>query len=193
MKVKTLVILSGKLLVLAWFGLREPDKSKGDFLLKNSEPLKELKVNDVTEVKLTKGKEVMLLSKKEKEWRCQYEDLDFPVNFAKIRDFLLSVKDINLMSKVTAGKKYDDKFKLDEKSNPLMVEINAGSSNLVTISLGSMKTGKPTEQGPYSFPMDIGQYLRIKGSDSVVLCKDKIDCEQNPAFWMEKDLVKKDK
>ena len=97
MKGRTLIILALVCAGLAWFSFKDEKQEFGANLVNNEQPFKNLDINQVSKVTIHKGGRDLALDKTAGNWRASNKELDFPVNFEKLRDFLLAVRDMKLI------------------------------------------------------------------------------------------------
>jgi hypothetical protein len=192
---KTIGILLILCVVFGYFGLKKSDSNKGNNIIPNTAPFKKLSINKVKKVEITQGdkKVILQLSQENKTWNATVGELSFPVNFKKFKDFLISVTKISLIDKKANSDKYDQKFGLDEKSEPIIVNLSSGSSSIAMLKLGNIRKGKRVGTGSYSYEPEEGHYLKIGSEKNVYLAKDKVKVEMNNDFWLQKEIVKIDK
>lgn len=192
---KTIGILIVLCAVFAYFGLRDTGSKKGKNIIADTTPFKNLALNTINKIKITQGKkEVILdLSSESKTWNAKIDKLFFPVDFSKLKTFLISVKDISLIDKKANSDKYDQKFGLDDKSNPIVVEMLVGDKSLSIVKLGNVRKGNKVGTGSYSYTPEEGHYLKIGSGKNVYLSKEKLDVQMNNDFWLNKEIVKIDK
>jgi len=192
---KTIGILLVFCAVFAYFGLRDSSSTKGNNIIANTTPFKNLALNSINKIKIIQGKkEINLdLSSESKTWSAKIDKLNFPVDFSKLKTFLISIKDISLIDKKANSDKYDQKFGLDDKSNPITINLLVGEKSLSSIKLGSVRKGNKVGTGSYSYTPDEGHYLKIGSEKNVYLSKEKLDIEMNNDFWLNKEIIKIDK
>lgn len=192
MKGKTLVILLVICGALAWFGLKDEKREVGSNVINDKTPFKNLDINSLDQVKLKKDTLTVKLEKKSGAWRAMSGNLDYPLDFEKLREFLLSIKDMQLIDKKTSQEKHYKRFGLDDDSKPTKVELLAGEQQVLNLNLGKVRQGKK-EPGPYSWAKEEGHYL-TRGEDATVfLSKDKVNVDMEETFWMKDELVKVEK
>jgi len=196
-KGKNLALLILVCAVFAYFGLKEPESQKGKAVIKDSTPLKPLDLNSITEVTFEKGTNLITLKQLGEQWRATTSgNLDFPVNFQKFREFLLSIRDLELESRITRSKDHDEKFGLDTKSEPTVVSLISNGKKVATLNLGQNKEGVATPNSgmPFNFGAPpAGQYLHLNDDPSVYLIPKPVNANMTASAWMMESIAKANK
>ena len=182
--------------ILAYFGLQSPQKKKGDTVVKDPTPFSEMDLNRITSVVVKKGSDELTISKEGEQWRAKGGELDYPIDFSQLREKLFELQKTELLSRVAQDKKIDDKFGLDEASQPTIVTIKAGEETLSTLELGKGRPSKaPANPSPFGGfpPQDVGQFMRLSKSQDVFMAKEKLNFNTRSNTWMNSSLVKVEK
>lgn len=194
MKSKGLILLVIICAVFAYIGLKPTADKRGKSTLENTTPFKSLDLNNVTEVELSKGKQKISFKKNGEIWRATTSDnLDFPLNFQKLRELLLAIRDLKLDSRITRSNTHDKKFGLDQSSNPTQLVLKAGDKSLLNLELGKNKEGKAPQPNP-AMPFNMGappagQYFHMNEDEGVYLTPKPVNANMTANNWIIENIV----
>lgn len=193
MNAKTLIALIVLCAGLAYFGIQSPQQKKGN-ALGNTEPFKHLDLNAIDSIEIQKGNEELKLLKVDDQWRAQNKELDYPVDFSKLRTKLLDLQKTTLLSKVASNREVDDRFGLDETSEPTVLNFKAGDKTLAKLELGKGRESKNQGASPFGgFPREQGQFLRYGKDASVYMAKDRLSIDTSSYTWLNRTIAKAQK
>lgn len=194
MKTKTLAILVILCATFAYIGLKKEDSKKGKSIIEDTTPLSAIDLNSITQIDLKKGKQNISLKKNNEEWRAtSSEGLDFPINFQKLREFLITLRDLKLESRITRSNAHDEKFGLSESTSPTLVTLLAGDKLIGSLSLGMNKEGKAAAPNP-AMPFNMGappagQYLHLNEDQAVYLTPKPLPANMQASNWMIESIA----
>ncbi len=206
---KQLTTLLVLVVVLGGAGLLLRNRQSASWTEKNPAVGKKLlgdfPVNDVAQIVVRKGTNVLVLAKKEDLWRVQ-ERKDYPANYPEISDFLLKVRELKVVQSEQVGPSQLPRLSLanDSSTNaPLVVEFkDASGKNLRQLFLGKQHLKKSNQPSPMGMGeggenqgWPDGRYVKTGAdSDSVALISDPLtSIEPRPEQWLSKDFFKVEK
>jgi len=185
-KKNTLLILAVVCVVLIgifYFVSREKMKSISSLETGITAPF-EIDPEKIANITISDETTKVNLSLENDEWRVE-EKSNYPADFKKIYEFILSVLQIKPVQMVTEKKDYYDRFGVKdhgENSNSKMISLNdKDNRELLKIILG--------QERAVSKGMPGGQYMRIFGKNQVYLISKELDAPSEPADWLNKDIL----
>lgn len=194
MKGKTIIILAVLCAVFAYLSLRDTGGTIGKAGIANPRPFEKTDFGDIARVEVGKTGDKITLGIKDGQWRAVKGELDFPVDFQKLQNFVKSLIDLKLSDKKLVSKEQYSIFGLDDASEPTVVSLaNSGNRNILKLTMGKSRKGKTPQNSPYPYAPDVGHYLMIEGDPAVYQSKDRIGVDITPAFWMKGTMAKAEK
>lgn len=164
------------------------------FVIEDQKPWEKLPVNEVDKITLIQNEETLTLQRTSDfgEWRGERGELNYPVSIAKLKDFLLSVRDINLTARKALSRKFDENYGLNDDANPVAYSIFADGKELASFTLGKVERKDIRGMRPGMGP-ELGQYIRVSGKDEVFLSNETVDASFDDSFWMQKTVADADR
>ncbi len=185
------------LLSLAVIWKEDSAWEKGDYADKKT-MLEDLDINKVAKVAVFDNTSRAELSMAEDKWVVFNRD-SFPANFAKIRDFMLRLKDIYVAQRPRMNPDAFGSVRLlvptgieEEENTGTMLKLYTNDgSELLSLILGDVHYERETSPSPFSQPMPNGRYIMIEGSGDPLLVGDPLaNADPDPRAWLDKDFIK---
>jgi hypothetical protein len=138
-----------------------------------------LNVNDIRRIELNKGGQAVVVAHNGESWSVT-NLFGYPADFKKIRQNLLTLKDMKI-GDVERGMKFADK-------DVTLVDLqDAKGKPLATLRLGPKRQKAAT--GGMGWSMPDGRYVARDGSDTVFLVKDALEpFDPEAKEWVDADL-----
>jgi hypothetical protein len=160
--------------------------------------LPDLTVNDIAQISIRTGTNVLDLARHDNIWRVQ-ERGDYPANFSQISDLLLKLADLKIIQDEEVGPSQLGRFELlppDSQTDAgTLVELkdqNGKTLNSILLGKKHMKQpaagSNPDGMGGESWPD--GRYVMVgPGSKTVAVISDPLDSvEPRPEQWLDKEI-----
>jgi hypothetical protein len=199
MNAKSTIVLVAACAGLAYFGLQGPSKQQRKTTVLETAPFEQLDLNGITNIEIASGTSRIDIAKQGEQWRAKSGELDFPVDFSKLREALMDLQKTEILSHVSKNDKIDNRFGLDDSSSPTLVTLKNGDKTLAKLELGKGRASKaPQSPSPFGGMgmggREVGQFLRISNrAKDVFFAKEKLDVSTSPSTWIKSSLAKADK
>jgi hypothetical protein len=165
--------------------------------------LPKLAVNDIAEIQIRSGTNVLKLAKQNDIWQVT-ERGGYPADFPKLSDLLLKLTDLKVVQTDQVGPSQLGRFQLlppgsGTNSATLLEFKNQGGTTLATLLLGKQHLQKPPANSQFggmgNSGWPDGRYVMV-GTDAknVDVISDPLESVQpQPEQWLDKDFLKIDK
>ena len=159
-------------------------------------------VNKVAKITIADSSESLTLYKNGDDKWCISERADFPANFEKLSDFLLTLSEINIIQTPRITKAQLPSLKLimpkkgsnNKETGTTLAIYDKSGKKMLSLLIGEQHFPKQ-EADPTSFnrPEADGCYILKDGSDQVALINNALSAvNPDPKRWMDKDFFKID-
>lgn len=178
----TLIIICITLMGVFYFVSREKMKKISSLGSGITAPF-EIDPGKITYISISNSTKTVTIALTDDIWRV-VDKSNYPADFKKIYEFILSVLQIKPVQIVTEKKDYYDRFGVEDpgdNSSTLISFLDKDKKDLLKIILGQQRT---VSQG-----MPGGQYIRVFGKNQVYLITKELDASANPVDWLNKDIV----
>jgi hypothetical protein len=161
--------------------------------------LSDLPLNEITEVTVRNGTNVVRLVKKENAWRVS-ERQDYPADFGRLSEFLLKARDLKAVQSEQVGPSQLSRLNLapgDGTNSPVIVEFKSATKPLNTLVLGKMHLSKP--RGPAAMGGEggwpDGRYIQVGANPGEVAVVSEAfeNIEPRPEQWLNKEFIRIEK
>ena len=163
--------------------------------------LPQLKLADVSQVKLQDAQNQVTLTRKEKGW-VVHERGDYPANFKDISDLVVKLVELKVTQSEQVGASLLPRLDLNEPGKGegagTLIEFKGGQDKPVARLLLGKVVKKKDPMNPLPNAVDgvpAGRYvLAGAAKDTVVVVSDPLSkADANPGNWLDKDFFKADR
>ncbi|MBN1865394.1 MAG: DUF4340 domain-containing protein [Victivallales bacterium] len=187
------------LLVLSLLVVRREDSAweMGDFADKKP-LLEDLDINKAAKIAVFDGTSRTELSLGEDKWVVFNRD-SFPADFAKIRDLMLKLKEMNVAQRPLMRPEAFGSVRLllptgvdgEDTTGTVLELYTRDGSELLSLILGDIHYEREASPSPFSRPMPDGRYIMVKGSKVPLLVSDPLtDATADARAWLDKEFIK---
>lgn len=193
------IIIFAGLLIISLFVLKKEDSTweKGEFA--NKTPLiQDLDVNLVAKFMVYNMNQRLEISNKNGKW-VVYNRNFYPADYEKIRNFIMTIRDLKIAQKLRLKKKSfgdlklispDDKESGLEKTGTKLVLYNEQGDILLSLLLGDYHLADVKNPSPFSPPIKDGRYVMVSGSEKPVLTSSPLTvASPDPKIWLDKKFI----
>lgn len=153
--------------------------------------LDDLKLEQVTRIKIEDGEHTSTVTKAEEGWTL--EERDFPANFDKLFQNLKTLKEVTVTQNMKAGPAYDERFGMDatakgEEEHGIYLTFLDAKGN----ELEQVKVGKATEAENTGFGGRAqGKYVRLGSEPSAVYVVNDsfFNLSADPKDWLKPGFI----
>ena len=141
-------------------------------------------VNDVAEIAVKKGGKTITVKREGSKWALA-ERGGYPAKFDKVKETVVRIAGLEIDEKKTARPEQHERLGVKdpdaEGSEAAFVALRGSTGN----ELASLVVGKTEYVGGKQ-----KVYVRKSGEDQVYLCEGKLDLQNEPKDWVEKEILK---
>src|SRR5580704_12064720 len=191
MKRKQVYLLLGVALVLAIAGTLLQMKQSAGWKGENSDRqiFANLPINDVTKIRIQKGKENLTLQTSGDSWQV-VERYGYPADFAKIRELLRSIWELKYARNLEVGPSQLGRLQLlppgqGDQSGTEIDLLGNGDKKIATLILGKKPSGSESALGSGRFAFNPDKKDQVYLIDETFPSLDPL----NPSNWLNKQFI----